>query len=96
MLTLMIAVMLQEAANKAGRITGGADGLQGITIAPVLGLFRFDMFGRTAYLYCLAVLFLGWLAVRAHRPFAVRPLADRHSRERRPHARDRLAGAARG
>ena len=71
MLTLMITVMVQEAANKAGAITGGADGLQGITIAPVLGLFRFDIFGRTAYLYSLAVLFLGWLAIRAivHSPF---------------------------
>ncbi|HUN47381.1 MAG TPA: branched-chain amino acid ABC transporter permease, partial [Stellaceae bacterium] len=71
MLTLMITVMVQEAANKAGAITGGADGLQGITIAPVLGLFRFDIFGRTAYLYRLAVLFLGWLAIRAivHSPF---------------------------
>jgi len=71
MLTLMISVMLQEAANKAGSITGGADGLQGIAIAPVLGHFRFDIFGRTAYLYSLAVLFLGWLLVRAivHSPF---------------------------
>ncbi len=64
MLTLMIAVMLQEAANKAGSITGGADGLQGMDVAPVLDLFRFDLYGRTAYLYCLALLFLGWLAAR--------------------------------
>ena len=92
MLTLVIAVMLQEAANKAGCITGGADGLQGMNVAPVLGLFRFDLFGRTAYLYCLAVLFLGWLARAAHRAFAVRPLAHRHPRERGAHARDRLAG----
>lgn len=71
MLTLMITVMVQEAANKATAITGGADGLQGIVIAPVLGLFRFDIFGRTAYLYSLAVLFLGWLAIRmvVHSPF---------------------------
>jgi branched-chain amino acid transport system permease protein len=71
MLTLMITVMVQEAANKATSITGGADGLQGINIAPVLGLFRFDIFGRTAYLYSLAVLFIGWLAIRmvVHSPF---------------------------
>ena len=64
MLTLMIAALLQETANKAGAITGGADGLQGMHVAPLLGLFRFDVFGRTAYVYCLAVLFLGWLAAR--------------------------------
>ena len=33
MLTLVVAVMLQEAANKATSITGGADGLQGMEVA---------------------------------------------------------------
>jgi branched-chain amino acid transport system permease protein len=71
MLTLVVAFMLQEIANKAGWLTGGADGLQGVTIAPVLGAFRFDIFGRTAYWYCLAVLFLMWALARllVHSPF---------------------------
>jgi branched-chain amino acid transport system permease protein len=71
MVTLVVAQMLQETANKMGWLTGGADGLQGITIQPVLGLFRFDMFGRTAYLYGLAVLFVGWIVARiiVHSPF---------------------------
>ena len=71
MLTLAILFMLQEAANKAGFLTGGADGLQGVTIDPVLGLFRFDMFGHTAYLYCLVVVFCAWLFARqlVHSPF---------------------------
>lgn len=71
MVTLVVAELLQEAANRLGWLTGGADGLQGITIAPVLGLFRFDMFGRTAYLYCLAILFLAWTLARliVHSPF---------------------------
>jgi len=30
----------------------------------ILGLFRFDIFGKTAFLYCLAVLFVSWLLVR--------------------------------
>jgi branched-chain amino acid transport system permease protein len=64
MLTLAIATLLAEAANKASFITGGNDGLQGIEIDPIAGLFRFDMFGRTGYLYCLIVLFLGWLLIR--------------------------------
>ena len=61
MLTLAITALLAEVANKASFITGGADGLHGVDIDPILGLFRFDMFGSTAYLYCLAVLFLAWL-----------------------------------
>lgn len=58
MVTLGIAMMLYEAANKAAWLTGGADGLQGVEIWPVLGIWRFDLFGRTAYLYSLAVLVL--------------------------------------
>jgi branched-chain amino acid transport system permease protein len=64
MLTLAFATLLAEAANKASFITGGNDGLQGIEIDPIVGLFRFDMFGRTGYLYCLIVLFCGWLSLR--------------------------------
>jgi branched-chain amino acid transport system permease protein len=65
MQTLVVAAMLAEAANKGGRITGGSDGLQGMEVWPILGRFRFDMFGNTAYLYCLAVLVIAWIAVRA-------------------------------
>lgn len=87
MLTLMIAVMLQEVANKAGGITGGADGLQGMNVWPVLDLFRFDLFGRTAYLYCLVVLLIGWFAARriVHSPFG-RSLTGIRENEARMHA----------
>jgi branched-chain amino acid transport system permease protein len=63
--------MLFEIANKATSITGGADGLQGMVVWPIFGRFRFDLFGHTAYLYCLAVLFICWFAVRriVHSPF---------------------------
>ena len=64
MLTLAIAAVCLEVANKATPITGGADGLSGVTIAPVLGMFRFDLFGKTAYLYCLLTLFASWWLVR--------------------------------
>src|ERR1700676_703761 len=64
MLTLAFATLLAEMANKASFITGGNDGLQGIEIDPIIGLFRFDMFGRTGYLYCLIVLFCAWLMLR--------------------------------
>jgi branched-chain amino acid transport system permease protein len=64
MLTLAFATLLAEAANKASFLTGGNDGLQGIEIDPIAGLFRFDMFGRTGYLYCLVALFCAWLFSR--------------------------------
>ena len=71
MLTLVVCVMLQEAANKMTSITGGADGLQGMNVTPILGAFRFDMFGNTAYWYCFIVLFIGWVIARTlvHSPF---------------------------
>lgn len=65
MVTLGIGLLLYEAANRATRVTGGVDGLQGVEIAPVLGLFAFDLYGRTAYLYVLAVVFLLFVLVRA-------------------------------
>jgi branched-chain amino acid transport system permease protein len=69
--TLVVAAMLYEAANKAGRWTGGDDGLQGMDVWPIFGRYPFDMFGRAAYVYCLVVLFLGWLIARCivHSPF---------------------------
>jgi branched-chain amino acid transport system permease protein len=65
MQTLVVAAMLQELANKAGRWTGGADGLQGMEVWPIFGRFRFDLFGNTAYLYCFVVLLMCWLVVRS-------------------------------
>jgi branched-chain amino acid transport system permease protein len=50
MLTMGLGLLLHEAANSASDLTGGADGLQGISTGPLFG-FRFDMFGRTAYAY---------------------------------------------
>lgn len=64
MLTLAITSLCLEIANRATPVTGGADGLSGIAVAPLLGVFKFDLFGRTAYLYCLVVLLAGWYAVR--------------------------------
>ena len=56
--------------------TGGADGLQGMAVAPLLGRFDFDLCGRTAYAYSLTTLFVLFLLARRDRPFAVRPVAD--------------------
>ncbi len=64
MLTLAITSLCFEVANKATAWTGGADGLGGFSVQPIVGLFKFDMFGKTAYLYCLLVLFASWWVVR--------------------------------
>ena len=73
MITLGLGLLVHEAANSASWLTGGADGLQGIRIRPVLEHFRFDIYGRTAYAYSLAVLFLMFLAARRliHSPFGL-------------------------
>lgn len=65
MVTLGLNLLLYDFVYRSTELTGGADGLQGINIAPVLGLFRFDMRGYTAYVYILVVAFMVFLAVRA-------------------------------
>ena len=71
MLTLAIVSVMSEFANQARGLTGGDDGLQGIKLDPIFGVFGFNMFGNTAYVYAGLVLF-GWflLAWRVvHSPF---------------------------
>lgn len=63
MITLGIALLLHEAASKLRMVTGGDDGLQGIVIAPIFGLFDFDLFGKTAFLYSYGILLLCFLFV---------------------------------
>ena len=64
MVTLGVALVLREIANRYSDLTGGADGLQGVTMAPVLGMFKFDLFGHTAYVYSLVVLFVLFVVAR--------------------------------
>ncbi|MCR0983961.1 branched-chain amino acid ABC transporter permease [Roseomonas populi] len=58
LVTLGVGFLVFEAANQARDLTGGADGLSDFTMGPVLGLFRFDFAGETAFFYSLAVLAL--------------------------------------
>jgi branched-chain amino acid transport system permease protein len=85
MLTLGFGLLLHEAANSASALTGGADGLQGIKVGTLFG-FKFDMFGRTAYAYSLAVLFLCFLAARRiiHSPFGLALRGIRENATRMP------------
>jgi branched-chain amino acid transport system permease protein len=64
MITLGVGLLLHEAANKAHSLTGGVDGLSDINMWRVLGVFRFDLAGKTAYIYCLVVAFAAFLLVR--------------------------------
>jgi branched-chain amino acid transport system permease protein len=64
MVTLGVALVLGEIANQTAWLTGGADGLQGVNMGPLLGLFEFDIFGTTAYAYTLSVLFVLFLLAR--------------------------------
>src|SRR5919197_4437889 len=72
MITLGLGLLPAEAANSASWLTGGADGLQGVKMSPLLG-FKFDLYGRTAYAYSLAVLFVCFLIARRiiHSPFGL-------------------------
>ena len=64
MVTLGIGLMLYEAANKMAFLTGGVDGLSGVTMNNLLGTFAFDLEGRTAYVYSLVVLFVVFVVLR--------------------------------
>ena len=73
MVTLGIALLLEALAERFSNITGGTDGLQGIEMQPILGLFTFDMFGKTGFFYSLIVLFILFLLARriVHSPFGL-------------------------
>jgi branched-chain amino acid transport system permease protein len=87
MVTLGICLMLLEIANKMRWLTGGADGLQGVIVWPILGIWSFDLQGRTAYVYSVVILFLSFLLIRriVHSPFGL-ALQGIRENERRMHA----------
>ncbi|MGO4394210.1 branched-chain amino acid ABC transporter permease [Variovorax sp. M-6] len=64
MITIGVCMLLAELANRLSSITGGTDGLQGVVISPVLGLFDFDLFGKTAFVYAYGVVLVVFLGVR--------------------------------
>ena len=63
-LSIAIVQLAHEAANKFSAWTGGSDGLSGIRPSPLFGLFRFDLWGRTAFLMAAVLLVLVFLALR--------------------------------
>jgi len=86
MVTMGIGLMLFEVANQVPSITGGADGLSGVTMGKVFGLFAFDLTGTTAYAYSLGVLFALFVVARriVNSPFGLSLRAVRENVRRMP------------
>ena len=84
MVTMGVALVLLELANKFSDITGGIDGLQGVVMAPLLGRFEFDLGARVASFYSLVVLTLAFLLMRriVHSPMGISLQALRDNRLR--------------
>jgi branched-chain amino acid transport system permease protein len=84
MVTLGMAAILTELANKMDWLTGGSDGLQGVVMGPLLGKFEFDLSGKTAAWYSLSVLLVVFLLARrlVHSPFGATLKAVRDNRLR--------------
>lgn len=86
MVTLGLGLLLFEAANKAHFITGGVDGLSGVSMWKLFGVFPFDLSGRTAYVYSFVVLLLVFIFLRrlARSPFGLSLRGIRENRLRMP------------
>jgi branched-chain amino acid transport system permease protein len=86
MVTMGIGLMLFEVANQVPSVTGGADGLSGVTMGKVFGLFAFDLTGTTAYAYSLGVLFALFVVARriVNSPFGLSLRAVRENVRRMP------------
>jgi branched-chain amino acid transport system permease protein len=84
MVTLGMASILMELANKLDWLTGGADGLQGVVMAPVLGRFEFGLSGTTAAYYSLVVTLVSFMLLRrlVSSPFGATLMAVRDNRLR--------------
>ena len=84
MVTLGLGLILMELANKLDWLTGGADGLQGVVMGPLLGRFEFDLAGQVAASYSIVVLLLAFLLTRrlVNSPFGATLKAIRDNRLR--------------
>ena len=84
MVTLGVGLILAELANKLDWLTGGADGLQGVVMGPLLGKFEFDLYGQTSAAYSLGVLFALFVLARhlVNSPFGATLKAIRDNRLR--------------
>jgi branched-chain amino acid transport system permease protein len=86
MVTLGIGLMFYEAANKAAFITGGVDGLSGVEMRKIFGVFGFGLDGKTAYVYSAVVLFIVFAFARTlvRSPFGLSLRGIREGERRMP------------
>ena len=84
MVTFGVGLILMEIANKLDWLTGGADGLQGVVMGPLLGQFEFDLAGRTSAWYSISVLLVVFVLARrfVNSPFGATLKAIRDNRLR--------------
>jgi branched-chain amino acid transport system permease protein len=84
MITLSLMLIAYEAANKATWLTGGDDGLGGIELDPLLGMFKWSVYGQTGYIYALLWLFAMFVLARRliASPFGVALQGFRENRNR--------------
>ena len=84
MVTLGVSLIGYELANRLSGLTGGADGLQGVLMGPVLGKFEFDLIGQVASTYSVLTLVVVLLVLRrvVNSPFGVGLTAIRDNRLR--------------
>jgi branched-chain amino acid transport system permease protein len=86
MITLGLGLLTLELANAMSWLTGGTDGLQGVSVWPILGTFDYDLWGYTAYSYALVVLFVGVVVARrlVHSAFGLSLRGIRENLNRMP------------
>jgi branched-chain amino acid transport system permease protein len=86
MVTLGVGLLLYEAANRAAPITGGVDGLSGVTMWALLGVFPFDLNGRTAYVYSFVMLLVIFVLMKrlVRSPFGLELRGIRENARRMP------------
>lgn len=79
MLTLSSVFLASEVANKMGWLTGGADGLSGVSTWPLFNIWEFDLYGWTGYVFAAAAFVVIWLMLRwfVHSPFGQSIMAIR-------------------
>ncbi|WP_295848470.1 branched-chain amino acid ABC transporter permease [Tardiphaga sp.] len=62
-LSIAVGQLVAALANKLQWLTGGSDGLSGIAPGKVFGIYHFDMYSRTAFLFSLAALVIVFVAL---------------------------------
>ncbi|MBC2768979.1 branched-chain amino acid ABC transporter permease [Pusillimonas minor] len=84
MLTIAVALIMQNLASKLQFITGGDDGLSGFEVSPIFGQFQFDIFGVTGYWYSMIVMLVSFAVLRRimRSPFGLCCVGIRENRDR--------------